>query len=416
METRNRENIIRHHKQVPIPIRDHLTHITTASERSVTLTKGGNSFCFTMTSASEQQDDLSFSRVLENLLPDSFREALDKVGQGTSERADLLFRAADIFHLHWQKTRIPQSLDSLDHAISFAREALNELPKPHENAPFYAVNLVSLLEKRVEAAPSVDGIDQYIDGIREKIEITKSGPLYEWAIQELSWTYYSRFEFSEDDKDLNTAIESLEEYVNTHENILPQTNIGLGLALYARYPRSKSLEDLDRSIDLLEKELQKPQPDHPKIQILLVTLVRICLTSLKIRGNEAALDRLTCNATTAVSKLPESPEKTWINDLLGTADTIRDFLSVGPVLNQIFHAVRQPGLNDSDQPKSSEQNTTLLAVYDDLPEGQKWIRLVELLPGNPEEEIICKIHTVSMSESPKYEVSLNSMNLFHPDN
>ena len=160
------------------------------------------------------------------------------------------------------------------------------------------------------------------------------------------------------------------------------------MALYRRYPRSKSLDDLDRSIDLLEKELQKPQPDHPKIQILLVTLVGICLTSLKIRGNEAALERLRSNARTAVSKLPESPEKTWVDDLLGTADTIREFLSVDPVLNQILDAVRQPGLSDSDRPKSSEQNTTLLAVYDDLPEGQKWIRLLELLPGNPEEEIL----------------------------
>ncbi|KAN0083382.1 Heterokaryon incompatibility protein (HET) domain containing protein [Elaphomyces granulatus] len=356
-----------------------------------------------MTSPPEQRDDLFISNALETLLSDSFREAVDGFGKGTPERAECLFRAGKLFALHWQMTRIPESLDSLNHAISFTREALNELLKSHEKAPFYAGHLVSLWEKRVEAAPGINVIDQYMEGIREKIEITKSGPLYEWAIQELGWTYYSRFEHSEDDKDLDTAIESLEEYVNTHANVLPQTNIGLSLALYHRYQRSKSLEDLDRSIDLLEKELQKPQPDHPKIQILLVTLVKICLTRLENGGNEATLDRMISNAENAVSKLPESPDKTWINDLLGRAYSIQDFLSVGPVLNQILDEVRQPGLSDSDQPKSSEQNTTLLAVYDGLPEGQKWIRLLELLPGNPEEEIICKIHTVSMSENPKYE-------------
>ena len=79
----------------------------------------------------------------------------------------------------------------------------------------------------------------------------------------------------------------------------------------------------------------------------------------------------------------------------------------------------QPSNDNDSQQKTDLATTTVvsqpekLMMYDDFSESDKQIRLLEIMPGTADEEIICKLHTVMLSEKPPYEVRIEIESSLH---
>jgi hypothetical protein len=154
----------------------------------------------------------SVPSLLDIFLSEAFRETLDELEKGDPRRALGLYRAGGQFYLDYTKTN---SLRSLDHAISFTEEALQELPKPNKNTAEYATILVTMLRDKASMTESLHDADRYIEAIRMKIDLSMEGTLHHEGIRELGCAYYSRFGHSKDVKDINQAIEILQGCVSS---------------------------------------------------------------------------------------------------------------------------------------------------------------------------------------------------------
>jgi hypothetical protein len=102
-----------------------------------------------------------FAPLLDIFLSEAFREMLDELEKGNPRRALGLYRAGGQFYLDYTKTN---SLWSLDHAISFTEEALQELPKPNKNTAEYATILVAMLRDKASMTESLHDADRSVCG------------------------------------------------------------------------------------------------------------------------------------------------------------------------------------------------------------------------------------------------------------
>src|SRR5439155_25332870 len=153
-------------------------------------------------------------------------------------RAQALFRAGHQFFLHYQASK---SIFLLNRAIALTANALEEIPKPHDELDKYATIYAHLLQLKAEKTGKIEDGDRYISGLKKKIQLVGEGALKKHAVVELGCAYFSRFGQSNDFKDLDQAIEILDECFETPEKINLQATIYLDAALYHWFSASKQI-------------------------------------------------------------------------------------------------------------------------------------------------------------------------------
>jgi tetratricopeptide (TPR) repeat protein len=350
--------------------------------------------------------------VLDVLLSEDFRGMLNEIEKGDPKRALGLYRAGGQFYLDYRKTN---SMKSLDHAISFTEEALETLPKPHDKAAEYATILAVMLQDKASLTGDIHDTDRYIEAIQMKIDLAVEGPLVKEGFRELGSAYYSRFDRSNDMKDLNQAIEILQECITSTENVHPQVAFYLGGALHHRFGQSGLAEDLDRAIDLQQTALEVMGSNHAMYSICLMNLIRSCQARYDEKSDPELLDRLISNAERAMARISTaSPESTWLSGVLIKALMVRYFRKPGSPSEMSaalssLEIVESEGLQIAkDRTEMATGKLKLLVTLESLfhsplDDSKRDIRLTELLPGSIDDEISCRLFTVSLNTAPEYE-------------
>ena len=121
-------------------------------------------------------------------------------------------------------------------------------------------------------------------------------------------------------------------------------------------------------------------------------------------GSKAGLNRLITNAEFAISELPQSESKDGIEHLLSRAETGKELLEQRPMIESIFKAVGDLKLHDDSGPKAIGKTDVPQVLYEKFVIAPAEIRTLELMPGKPDDEIICKLHTVALADDVEYEV------------
>ena len=354
---------------------------------------------------SQAGGQISRDEALAWLRSDFFRQALDEPGESLAERAELLSVLGRRSFTDFQSRR---NVESLDDAIRFAREALDELPAGQEAVTEYADTLVFYAQTKCIAVEDPKSTEEYISAIQAAVDATQAGSAHNHFVQRLAWAYWARFELSKSDDDLDNVIAYVNGLIDAHQDIEPQTELVLGGAYHSRFLRTKATEDIEKALDLHEKALKSPEAGRPVRHIFLQKLVQYSVDKFHHTCEEPDLNRLISNAKFAIPELPQSDTKERFEEILSRAETYRDLLQQGPLLDFIFKELGDLKLDDKNGPKPIGNTYVPKALYDKFPMGQKDIRTLELMPGKPDEEIVCKLHTVSLAGDVEYEVCRNS--------
>lgn len=202
---------------------------------------------------SEHAGPTSFdTRILDILLSAEFRTHFNEFPKGDERRAIALLRAGGQFDLHFSRTG---SLVSLDHAIAFTAEALEELPKTHDELPKFITVYAHRLQMKAEKTHDPEDDARYVSVLEKKVEFIQ-GILKQEATRELGCAYFSRFAQTKNYEYLEQAITVLQEFFETFEKIHFQSAIYLGAVLYHRYNVTKQSDDLINAVELLQKGLE----------------------------------------------------------------------------------------------------------------------------------------------------------------
>lgn len=342
------------------------------------------------------------ARFLETRLrSDLFRQALDESGQGPVEKAQLLRGLGQRFFTHWQLRR---NVGSLDDAVRLAREALDELPAGHDAIPEYADTLVFYAQTKGIAIQGPESTEEYITAIQAAVDATsQEGFAHNHFAQRLAWAYWARFELSKSNEDLDNVIHYINGLIDAHHNILPQTELILGDAFHSRFSRTKATEDIEKAVDLFEKALKSPEAGRPVRHLFLQKLVQSSVDTLCHTRAKPDLNRLISNAKFAIPELPQSESKERIEYLLSRAETSRELLEQRPLLDSVFKELGDLKLDDKNGPKPIGKTYVPKALYDRFTIGPAEIRTLEVMPSKPNEEIVCKLHTVALANEVEYE-------------
>jgi hypothetical protein len=344
---------------------------------------------------------LTREEILGHLLSQTFRDEKEKLPSGSLERARYIFQATNLFIMDWEQNR---SMESLEYAVKFGREALFELPPEHEESQQYVDGYIFVAQTRAILTKTTDASNGYAQAVRDVISVTGAGSQKDRLIQRLAWAHWATFEHSKRSEDLDTVIEEIEKCIQTVGTVLPETNLVLGMAYKSRFDFTKTISDLDQGIDIIEKELKNPQSGGPQRPLFLQRLVVYCFIKLKQSANLAGFDRLIANTKFALAELPESKERGSLEERLVKWQLARDELDQGRTWKQILDAVGDLGISPPG-PKRIGKTHVPQEVYDAVAINQQQIRLLELLPGKGEEELACRLHVVDLNKEAGYEVS-----------
>jgi hypothetical protein len=233
---------------------------------------------------------------------------------------------------------------------------------------------------------------------------SQEGFVHNHFVQRLAWAYWARFELSKSNEDLDNVIHYINGLINAHYNILPHTELILGEAFHSRFSRTKATEDIEKAVDLLEKALKLPEARQPVRHLFLQKLVQYSVDTLRHTRAKSDLNRLISNAKFAVSELPQSESKESIEYLISRAETSRELLDQRPLLDSIFTQLGDLKLDDKNGPKPIGKTYVPKALYDRFTIGAAEIRTLEVMPGKPDEDIVCKLHSVTLANEVEYEV------------
>ncbi|KAJ8132135.1 hypothetical protein O1611_g1485 [Lasiodiplodia mahajangana] len=342
---------------------------------------------------------LSRADAINYLVSDSFREALQELPAGIERSKRLSIVAEALF----EDSGRSKSLNSLSHAIRFARDALEELPSGHDDIPGVADRLIFFAQTKAVFAPGVQSTEGYIDAIQVAIGATQSGRFHDDFVQRLGWAYWARFELSKSDEDLGTTITHITTKVKMLDNVLPNSNLVLGLALHARFTRGKVVDDLNEAINLLETTLKDPQAGGANRHVFLMHLVQYSLEGTRHGDAVAGLSRLVANAKLALPGLPNGEKKDYVEGLVSKTETTLELIQQRPTLNSIFETLGDLNLNEGSGPAPIGKTYVPAELYSVSPVGHGLIRTLELLPGKANDEIVCKLATMELNDNSQLE-------------
>lgn len=172
--------------------------------------------------------------------------------------------------------------------------------------------------------------------------------------------------------------------------------------------RNKNAVDIERALDSLEKGLESPEAGDSARQAFLLRLVQCSRDLLEHTKAKEDISRLVKNAKFALSGLPPSDDRERIEDIVSQAETGLELLGQRSMLDSIFEAV--PGataiLNEKGALPAIGKTYVPRAVYDKCNISQRQIRTLEILPGDPAEDIACRLHVATLDVKTNYEVCL----------
>ncbi|KAI1124008.1 heterokaryon incompatibility protein-domain-containing protein, partial [Nemania abortiva] len=342
---------------------------------------------------------LSRAEAINYLISDAFREGLQELPAGIERSKRLRIVAEGLF----EDSRRSKSLNSLNHAIQYAREALEELPSGHEDIPDLADRLIFFAQTKAVFAPGTEATEGYILAIQVAIDATQSGRVHDDFVQRLGWAYWARFELSKSDEDLEATITHITTRVKVLENVLPNSNLVLGLALHNRFSRGKVANDLNEAIKLLETTLQDPEAGGVNRHVFLMHLVQYCLEGTRHGDAVAGLSRLVANAKLALPDLPNGEKKDYVGSLLSRTETTLELIQQRPTLNSIFEELGDLNLNEGAGPAPIGKTHVPAALYSVSPVGTNLIRTLELLPGRTGDEIVCNLAGAELNGDAQFE-------------
>ncbi|KAJ8116069.1 hypothetical protein ONZ43_g4520 [Nemania bipapillata] len=353
-------------------------------------------------SSSSHPTNPSLSRIeaINYLVSDTFRESLQELPAGI-ERSKRLRAVSEAL---FEDSRRSQSLSSLNHAIQFAREALEELPSGHEDIPSLADRFILYAQTKAVFVPGPESTEGYIIAIQVVIRATQSGPAHDDFVQRLGWAYWARFKLSKSNDDLESVITHIATSVNTLDNVLPESNLVLGLALHTRFTHSKVIDDLNEAIRLLETTLRDPTAGGVNRHVFLMHLVRFCLEGTQHGDTAAGIARLVANAKLALPDIPVGDKKDYVENVLSKAETTLELLQQRPTLDSIFKELGDLNLGAEAGPAPIGKTHVPAGLYSVFPVGENLIRTLELLPGQTNDEIVCKLAVASLNSDTQFEV------------
>ena len=330
-----------------------------------------------------------------------YRQALDDSGKDPLRNAQLLRSLGQQSFADWKSCR---NVSSLDDAIRLVGEAVDELPPGCDVITEYADMLVFYAQTKAVAIQGPESTEEYIKAIQAAVDCTsQEGAVNNPFVQRLAWAYWARFEISKGKEDLDNVISYINGLIDIHHDILPATELVLGTAFHSRYLSTKSAEDIEKALGLLEKALKSPDAGQPVRHLYLEKLVMYSVDMLGHTSEKPDLNRLISNAKFAISELPQSASKDEIEGLLSKAETSRELLGQRPLLDSIFKEFGDLKLNDQDGPKTIGKTYVPKALYDQFAIGPGEIRTLEVISGEPDEDIHCKLHNVALASEIEYE-------------
>jgi tetratricopeptide (TPR) repeat protein len=355
-------------------------------------------------------------KIIEAILSEEFTQRLNALPKRDERRALALFRAGRQFAAHYQSSK---SLASLDHAIAFTAQALEETPNPHPNLREYATIYAHLLQLKAERTGKPEDGKKYILGLKKQIESVGEGGLKEAAVRELGMAYFSRFGQSKDFNDLEQAIEILERCFETPQKTFPQPTIYLGAALYYRFSRSQSIEDLSNAVHLLHKGLQCLPLNEGDVSFLHTFGLGTLASACKRLNNEQPAGELLQRIISIIEEILEPfpsgiPALTSLRKQHICALMRRHFK--GPETAQEIIDIVRWGF-DKDQAESQTISPVADVKWHDafsrffthqpLRDDKHNIRLIYLLPGGKKDPIKCEVIEEKLDGAPQYEVDVS---------
>jgi tetratricopeptide (TPR) repeat protein len=333
-------------------------------------------------------------------------QVLEAPGTSPAERAAQLSSLGRRFFADFQ---LRQKLESLGEAVRYAREALESFPADpatHDAVGKYAETLVFYAQTKAIVVRGLESTEEYITIVQAAIAATPACTVHNQLPQRLAWAYWTRFEFSKTADDLNNVISYIEGLVNAGHDLLPETDLVLAQSYRSRFSSTKATEDLERSIKLLEKALKAPGAELPFRHQLLEKLVQYSLDMLHHSKQEPDLDRLISNAKFAIAELPQSEtaQKTRIREIMSRAEASKEMLAQGRMVSSILKEVLAVDPDANKGPKHIGKTFVPESLYSKFPVSHKEVRKLELMPGKSDEDIVCKLHTISLADDVLYEV------------
>jgi tetratricopeptide (TPR) repeat protein len=329
------------------------------------------------------------------------RQLLHECNKGAQERSKILYGVGQQFFDKWKSS---QNVRMLDRAIQVVRAALDGLPASHTDGAEYADTLIYYTQTKATVFPGAQTTEEYITAVETAVNTTtQQDSVHDGFVQRLAWAYWARFELSRTDDDLNQVIDYINELLDGGNQLLPQTELILGEAFHARFESTKTADNLEKALSLLENALKFSEAGRPVRHIFLQRLVAYSLELLHARP-EPDIQRLIVNAKFVIPELPESDTKDEVRSTLSRAETTIELLSQREMLNSVFKTLGDLKLNDKSGPKPIGKTFVPHALYESYKIGASEIRTLELMSGEPDEDIICKLHTVALTDQVKYEV------------
>lgn len=329
------------------------------------------------------------------------RQLLHECNKGAQERSEILYSLGQQSFEKWKSS---QNVRMLDKAIQAARAALDGLPVSHTSGAEYADTLIYYAQTKAIAFSGVETTEEYITAVEAAVNtITQQDWVHDRFIQRLALAYWARYELSRTDDDLSHVIDYINGLLDSGKKLLPQTELVLGEAFHARFKSTKAADNLEKALSLLENALKSSEAGRPVRHLFLQRLVAYSM-ELQSARPEPDIQRLIANAKFAISELPESDTKDEIKNILSRAETTTELLFQREMLNKIFETLGDLKLDDKSGPKPIGKTFVPHTLYELCKIGASEIRTLELLPAEPDEDIVCKLHTVALTGQEEYEV------------
>ena len=350
-----------------------------------------------------------FDAILSVDFDQKFSRHLNELPKGDYRRARAHFITGGHFYLHYCRSG---SLASLDRAIRCIEQAVEELPKSHEEFKTYVALYTDLLRERAWGPLKLEYVEHYISGLLFCIQNLHECHLKERMRRQLGLAYYLRASLTNKFEDINLVIQILDGHFETTKKTYPRATLTMGGALYHRYRQEPKLDYLDRSVDLIRKGLEAipsgKLPDYCKIDEVLQYIASACAIVNKTPCSNDMRSRLINNLEAVLSFAPSDSEK------IGWCE--RERLQL--IMTQCFKEPSVQEVNDTliaglvGEAADSQSlwtppqfPSTIATIFiNKALSDKRSIRLVKLLPGTQDDFVQCEIFEAAIDDLPYYEV------------
>jgi hypothetical protein len=313
----------------------------------------------------------------------------------------------------------PQTLQEIDYAIDYNVAVFRRYGKKDPNNPrvwIAFIKTAELMRKRgslLQNAACYDGCIELLQGITEDDAFPSGSELKNMALHQMSLAKRDRFNLSKDVKDIDEAINYSVQYAKQSQKSDLDTAVALAFMLKTYCETQAEAVDLLMHTWYLENIWPK------------IATAKIGVESMKYLGYLWRMNYLesgsfgclqVCNAITLAcfnvsSEVDPAEQEQIFKDLI-ELEMIAYFFPEKPMddsdrvmpasLTQIVQPLKE-GYDASEADRQAALSSQEAGIYQSL--GHRDIRLLELLPGDFQSPIRCRLLVKSLDANPVFEVS-----------